>query len=146
VNITPVQLAERVEAWQKMLTSLAIGHYRITQVTLTDQVPDGLHSTSGMAEAAVGISNNYDDVHFSFNSEFVEDATEQELDEAIVHEWIHVGWRDLDRALSDTEKWMPEATADAWSENIHHIREGIVDRTARQLYAFHRAPKGKLVR
>lgn len=128
---TPIQLAKRVEKWQHRLAHLGISHFRINSVTIDDETPGGPH-----AQASVRVSENYDNATFWFKWDFINDCTERDLDETIIHEWLHVAMRDLDQALDSAETWMPKATYADWDERIDHEREGLVERLTRTLAEF----------
>lgn len=127
-----INLAKRVERWQQTLAPLGVSHWRIGAVTVTDDVPGQPDS-----QAAVQPSHDYDSVRFWFLEEFVDSATERELDEAIIHEWMHVAMRDFDAAVLWAEDSLAPAALSAWEDRIHHEREGIIDRLARLIYALH---------
>lgn len=127
-----IKLAQRVEAWQKRLAPLGIGHFRILAVHVVDQTPGGAR-----ANASVFTPSDYDSAEFWFKYDYVEECNEQELDETIIHEWLHVAFRDLDDALEVVESWMPEATHNDFENRIDHEREGVIDRLARLIYALH---------
>lgn len=131
MNITPEQLGERVEAWQNRLTLLGVAHFRIVEIVLSDDVPgwDG-------ANAGVSVSEDYDRVTFYFDNNYVEGATGKQLDETILHEWVHVAMRNLNNATNLAREWLPEATWGMFDANLDHHKETLVDRVARQLYAF----------
>lgn len=132
MKIEPVALAERIEAWQKRLASLGVAHYEIERVTITE----GEDSTRA---AHVQCWKKYDRCVFVFRQEFLDDATADELDQVILHEWIHVAMRDFDEVLEQVEPWMPKATYEMWENVVEHEREGVVDRVATALfYAFRR--------
>lgn len=134
VKITPIQLAKRVERWQNLLSPLGVGHFRITAVHLVEHAPH-----NPRAKASVWCPSHYDNAEFWFTYELLESCDEQELDETIIHEWLHVAWRDMDEALEAVEKWMPDSTYEDFESVIDHEREGLIDRTARALYALHNA-------
>lgn len=123
-----VELAKRIEAWQKRVPELGVSHFRFT-LTLDDNVPGSPH-----ASAAAVTPSDYDNVEFHFAYGFLEDATDERIDEVIVHEWVHVAMRDLDHTLHAVEKWMPEATYADFEETVDHEREGLVDRLAKLIY------------
>ncbi len=129
---TPVQLAERVEEWQHRLALLGVGHFRITSVTIDDETPAGPH-----AQASAQMSTSYDNVRMWFKHDYIEVCGERDLDETIVHEWLHVAMRDFDSAIDAVEAWMPKQTYDAFEERVDHEREGVVDRVSRTIVAFY---------
>lgn len=129
MKITDIELAERVEEWQERLASLGIGHFVIEAVSIVDATPGGPD-----AKASVQVATNYDIAHFWFTHEFLAETEEQELEQTIIHEWVHVAMRDLDFSLEPVENWMPPATFQMWDESVDHEREGFVDRIAQSLY------------
>lgn len=134
MNISSIELAERCEEWQQRLSSLGIAHWRIACVTITDNVPSD--TASGVSYAGVVIDENYDTLRLYFNADFVEGATAKELDEVILHEFVHVAFRDLNNAIDLAKPWFPEAAWDTYDDNLEHKKESITERFARQLYAF----------
>lgn len=143
--IEPVALAERVEAWQQKLWQLGVAHWRIKAVTLTDQVPRQAVRGDSPPVAGVIVSSDYDTVHFFFANDYLEELEEgglypdpdRELDETILHEWLHVAMRDFDEQLERVENWMPDATYGDFHDTLNHSREKLVDRLSRQLYSFY---------
>ena len=115
---------------------LGLGHWTIDQVSIADETPGGPN-----AEACVQPSYAYDTCTFWFTHSFVESASLRALDEAIIHEWVHVFMRDFDQTISSVDDELSPATERIWSDRIHHEREGVVDRIARALYVFYMAPK-----
>ncbi len=132
MNITPVQLAERVEEWSKRLAPLGVAHWRIVSVTVTDSLD--VDTQIG----AVEVSDKYDDCYFYVREDFVENCSEDELDELIIHEWLHVAFRDLSQTLDSVETWMPAATYDDFRESRKREEEGVIDRVARTLLLFYK--------
>ncbi len=129
---TPMALVRRIEAWQQRLAHLGIGHFRIVAVHLTDETPGGRY-----AKAAVQASTDYDTCEFWFALEHLEGCTERDLDETIIHEWLHVAWRDFDGVVDSVEPWMPKATYADFDDRIHHECEGLIERLARSIAAFY---------
>ncbi len=136
MKITPVQLARRVEHWQKILAPLGVGHFRVDRVTTCD-------TTSGdsAAIATIRTSPHYDSVVFEFTYGFLDEADSRRLDEVIVHEWLHPIFRDHDEAARVVKSWMPEATYEDWFDRIEHEQEGIIERVARFIVDLHYAAK-----
>lgn len=130
MDISPVELAERVEEWGKMLAPLGVAHWHIGGVALLDDMSDG-------AVARAKTSIQYDRCWFEFKREFVENATEDDLDQIILHEWMHVAMRNMDARLEQVEEWMPAATYGLWKDSMTHDLEGVVDRIATVLLQFY---------
>ena len=120
------KLLKRVELWQTRLFYLGIGHFQGT-LLLVDQTEGGPG-----ALATTHVHPQYAEVVFEFTHAFLEEPQERQ-DEIIIHEWLHVAWRDFDRLTEDLERWMPKATFEDYTERLTHEREGLVDSTARTL-------------
>lgn len=133
MRISPVNLAKRTERWKHRLAPLGVSHFEIDSVTITDDVPG-----ADRAQAAVQVSRHYDSCRFFFNEEFIEECTSDELDQTIIHEWLHVAWRDLEEATSRVEDWMPPRYYDDFDERITHEMEGLIERLARTIWAARR--------
>lgn len=134
--ITHKQLTKRVEDWQERLGSLGVGHFRISEIEITEDITKGAASGT----AAVTMSDAYDTCSFSFKGSWLEDATEQEIDETIIHEWLHVCFRDLMAVIGRVDNWMIPIAFTDFDKAIDHEAEGIIDRMSRSLYemyAFH---------
>lgn len=129
MNITPTQLARRVEKWQRLLPLLGVGHWRIDSVVICDETPGGPN-----AKASAGVSHYYDSVTFWFTHSCLDAVDERGLDETIIHEWLHVVMRDMDAAIGDAEESMAREEKRQWIDRVDHAREGLVERLARQLY------------
>lgn len=135
--MTDDQLHKRVKKWRKRLTYLGVGHFRIISVEIVEEVPGADGSIAG-----VGVNSQYDQCRFWFTQKFLDGVTEQELDETIIHEWIHVSMRDFDELTTKMrEEWLPDHILEQYNGVELHHREGFIDRMARQLYAFHSASK-----
>lgn len=131
MKITPIQLAKRVERWGKRLAPLGVAHFEFT-VTTCDEVPP-----DGSGQAAAWVSSDYDAVKFYFQNDYVEESSEDQLDQTIVHEWLHIAMRDFDNVTELVETWMPEATYTQWEQMLKHEREGVVDRIATLIVQLH---------
>lgn len=94
----------------------------------------GLHND---AYACVQASPQYSNCRFFFNRTFLDAAGSDDLDETIIHEWLHVAMRDFDRALEVPERWMPDATYEQWTERVTEEREGFIDGLAKALLTLH---------
>ncbi len=132
--ITEEELADRVEFWQSRLDDLGVMHWRVQNVLIKDTTPGG-----DSAAASVWFSSTYDTCEFYFQRVYLEDVDQERLDETIIHEWLHVAWRDLDTAVESAEKWFTEAAWEDFQARFNHEREGAIERTARALYVSYRA-------
>ena len=135
-----IKVAKRVEFWRDRMIPLGLSHWRVDQVSVVDEIPG--RST---AKATVQPSHSYDSVIFWFDHDFVVEASQRDLDETILHEWVHVLMRDFDQAIESVEFDLSTAGRERWSDWVNHEREGIVDRLARTLYVLYMAEKGASV-
>jgi len=124
-----IKLAQRVEFWRDRLVPLGLTHWRIERVSVVAETPNGQS-----ANASVQPSHTYDSVFFWFKEEFLQEASKRQVDETIIHEWMHVLMRDLDQAVEAVEDELSPASERQWAERIGHEREGLVDRLARTIY------------
>lgn len=131
LRLTEQQLWARVVKWQQRLLPLGVAHFRIDSVDLVDECTDP------DAAAGVTISDLYDSVKFEFDKQELAASTEQKLDERIIHEWLHVAWRDYDHAIAAQWRWLPEVSRADYEEAINHEYEGLIDRLARVIYALY---------
>jgi hypothetical protein len=128
-----VKVAERVEFWQKELTELGIGHWRIKGVSF-------FNTDYSSRDATVHCETDYDSCVFEFRQDWWFEADQKERDETIIHEWIHVAMRDLDQVRNLVSQWMPEATFTNYEETHKHALEGFVERLSWLLYRLHTSP------
>lgn len=128
--MTENQLRRRIESWQAHLAPLGLDHWRIDSVTI---------ESDDANRASVQVARMYDSCHFHFDPEFLAEADDQELDEVIIHEWVHVAMRDWDQAIEAIEGELSPASKWQWNDRMHHEREGLVDHIARQIYASYNA-------
>lgn len=133
MKVKPVELAQRVEAWQQKLRFLGIGSMQIKCVSLVDETPSGPH-----ANASVSISDDYDKVHFWFTHHFVEGCeTEDDLNVVIIHEWLHVAFRDHDKLVRDTvDNWLAPHSRHDFEDRWEHEQEGLIERLAHTISDF----------
>lgn len=125
-----IRLAKRIEKWRDRLIPLGLGHWRIDEVSVVDETPGG-----PAAGATVTPSHSYDSARFWFTHSFLADADDRQLDETIIHEWLHVAMRDFDQAIESGEFDLASSARDRWSDWVGHEREGLIDKLARQIYA-----------
>lgn len=132
MKITGIQLAKRVEKWGKTLSTLGVAHFVIDRVVLCDETPAG----RGYCAEVVTMAS-YDSASFYFTHNFLEDVEARELDQTIIHEWVHVAMRDLDQAITSIDPQLSPAAQHLWCDRVHHEREGLVERLALTLYDMH---------
>lgn len=125
-NRDAIKLAKRIEAWQKRLEPLGVGHWRIDSVTVEE-------SDMATNDASVTPSWRYDSCRFWFRQDYVDNATDRDLDETIVHEWLHVAMRDLDSAIESAEEQFSPAAREVWETRMVHEREAFIEHLARTI-------------
>jgi hypothetical protein len=131
--LTLAKLKKRVAYWNKRLEPLGITHWRIT-VEIHDDPFDDMPS----ATARTSTSHKYDSAWIQFQRSFLDEVEEtsdwQELDEVIIHELLHVAFRDLTNVHHLLDNQL--STADC--EHFHHAltmaEEKVVERLARAIY------------
>lgn len=131
MKITPIQLAKRVEKWGKTLATLSVAHFEF-ELSISNEKPDS--AGNKYPQASVLIDPQYDKAWFWFYEDYLDCCTEDQLDQTIIHEWLHVAMRDFDFTMDLVETWMPEATYDSWEQTVTHEREGLVERLATTLF------------
>lgn len=121
-------LTKRVKFWQQKLAPLGVGHWRV-DVKIVEE-PQGKPNS----KAAVRSSAQYDTCWMEFAIADLAVATPDDLDETIIHEWLHVAFRDFDHAVREgIYDNFPRIAEDLWEARVDHEREGIIDRLARTI-------------
>ena len=133
LDLTPRQkwVLRRVEFWQQTLEPLGLQPWR-TNVSFMDE-PEGKDN----ALAACHTSEAYDTCTFQFAHDHVEDAEKYQLDETIVHEWLHVLFRDYNQSISSVYDQLAPAVAEQWDTQMNHELEGVIEKLARTICALH---------
>lgn len=129
--MTPAALESRVQMWVRRLSPLGLSHVRI-YVTLTDDPIDT--KTDKDARAATENSTFYDSAWLEFDSHEVADMEDSELDEVIIHELLHIVFRDYETAYERALPYLGEPARSIWQEQVLHEHEGVIDRLARTIY------------
>lgn len=126
--MTPAQLRRRVAYWQRKLAPLGLQHWRIGDLEIND-APDGESSSA----ACVTPSNLYDTFTIEFRRDFLEDAEPEQIDEVIVHELIHIAFRDFQTIVESPAGFMDTGSKELWETMSNHELEGLVERLARTI-------------
>lgn len=130
-TVTHRQLQRKIALWQKRLALLGVSHWRFTVKIVPNIEPQGSDPSDSDIAARATTSEVYDNVEFLFKASILDSKTEEELDELIVHEWLHVADRDRDEAEQAIMESLGPQAADAWEDRFWRLREGQVDRLAR---------------
>lgn len=126
-------LRGRIDYWRQVMWPAGLRHW-IINVEIVEE-PSGRPNSA----AAVRSQDSYDLAEIQFSRELMDDYSDTEIDRVIVHELLHIVFRDLDEAISSVETWMPAATYTDFNERIDHEEEGIIDRLARSIVEAHSA-------
>lgn len=139
-DASALRLARRVEKWAKIMVELGLAHWRIEQITLTDEMPnDG--DGKGSANASIYVASTYDSMHIYFRNSFLEEASDRKIDETIVHELVHAAMRDIDEAINAADDFFSAASLDIWHERVDDARERLVENLARLIVRLHHGDK-----
>jgi hypothetical protein len=130
--VTERQLRRRIEGWQKALWPLGLGHWQLDSLKIVEQADPG--KSEREAAASVGRAWHYDTFDLEFTRSALEEATPEDLDQTIIHELLHLVFRDHDRVFEQAESWVPPAGWESLTEMMEHEVEGIIDRMARTIY------------
>lgn len=129
------QLRRRIQFWQKVLAPLGVGHWWIDRISLVD-APFGRDGSKG----AVWYSGDYDRCTFEFSHALMDEG-QSEIDRTIIHEWLHVAFRDLDKSIEVFEDILAPQTWETADDRIDHEKEGVIDRLAFLIEQMHRESK-----
>lgn len=130
--MTQAKLSERVKLWQQRLSVLGIAHWRFTlefEEEIDASTGDG--DPDMRVTARVDADRYYDTATFVFEKEAVAKKPDRELDELIVHEWLHVADRDRDAVESALLDYLSPDARDAEGDRLTAAREGEIERLAR---------------
>ena len=96
------------------------------------EAPDG---NDGSA-ACVHNMSDYDHAMMEFKREFIEEQeTWEEIDKVIIHELLHMVFRDYDEAIAQVNSHLNVPVKQIWQQGVEHELEGVIQRLALQLYA-----------
>jgi hypothetical protein len=125
------RLLRRIDFWQRHLAPLGLAPYR-THVGYVEE-------TQGKEGAAASCHNSvhYDTVWFEFRQDYVEKAEKWQLDETIIHEWLHVLFRDYDSAVNYAGDYMSPQVREMWECQVEHELEGVIEKLARTIRMLH---------
>jgi hypothetical protein len=133
--MTPRQLYRRVEYWQRKLKGLGFEHWRVTVTVSTELEATDTDARDGLDPVAYAdVSHYYDTVDFEFRKDML-DKPQDEIDELIVHEWLHVWDRDREQGEVELFRYLSEDARQAERDRVCAAKEGQIDRMARVLVA-----------
>lgn len=117
--MTQKQIAARLTYWQK--------HMRLTHWKINLIFDEDLHDS---AVASVSLADDYDRCHMQIDMEKIKDDPNINLDHIIVHELLHLQFRDLDQSYGLMREYVSPGVWNMYQEQMEHEIEGIVDRLA----------------
>lgn len=125
--MTVKQLEKRVQLWTDRLSDLGLAHWRF-HIKIGDE-PGGSHT----AHAGVTPSSYYDEAEIEFSPKMWEECDERGVDEVIVHELVHVVFRDYNEAAHSVCDSLSDPQSALFHDRLHHELEGATERFARAL-------------
>lgn len=122
--MTIAQLKRRVAYWQRGLPFLGIAHWTI-DIDVVES-PDG---NDGSA-ACVHTMEDYDHASMEFKREWLTSNTPKDIDCVIIHELLHIVFRDYDNTIASIHSHLNTPVRAVWSVQIEHELEGVIQRIA----------------
>lgn len=129
--MTLATLKDRVLFWQEALRLMGVSHWTI-HVDVVDEPSD---SALYNAKAAVSCSTHYDQAWLEIGKDWLRKTSDDEADEVIIHELVHVTMRDMDDTIVRVCEYLGEPAKSIWLDEVRHEREGLVDRVALTLHS-----------
>lgn len=127
--MTEAQLLRLVKRWQKELAPLGIGHWEVS-VQITNEI-----TGKENAQAGVHYASSYDRCLMQFLPETADNYTR--IDHTIVHEWLHIAFRDLAQSILSVDDALSQGVRLQWEDWVDHEEEGLIDRLATLIVALH---------
>lgn len=124
-------LRDRVDYWVDVCEPLGLGHWRIDV-----EIVEEPHGKMG-SNAAVQLSGYYDNATIEFASIIFEEHGDEEIDEIIVHELLHIVFRDFWDAVTEPEYLFGKPAWTSHYNRLDHEAEGVIDRMARSIVLVH---------
>lgn len=132
-RITPKQLHNRVMYWAEHLPSLGLAHWNAT-VVIVEAPNDNPDSA-----ACVECMDDYDYCTMQFKRSFLEANADEdswdEIDKVIIHEWLHVLFRDYDNTIESIHSHLNTPVRALWSIQCLHELEGVIERMTLALWS-----------
>lgn len=124
-------LTRRVRYWQRTLDELGLTGWDL-KVKIVEQ-PDGEEDS----DACVTPSSVYDTAWLEFRRDRLDEleADGRSLDKTIVHELLHIVFRDYDAVVENATRNMGMSERFAWDAMRRHEMEGVIERLARTIVA-----------
>jgi hypothetical protein len=126
--VTRSQLQRRVERWATKLSPLGLAHWEFEVEIVSEDEMDNDNS-----EAEVQPSTKYDSANVTFKRSFVESVDVEQLDKAIIHELLHLVFRDFEAIMDLVTQELGVTSKELVEKQIDHEIEGVVERIARTL-------------
>jgi hypothetical protein len=126
--VTIGTLRKLVRKWQKILTPMGVGHWDVRSLEIVE-------SEEFLARASC--STQYDQVYFQFAKDYLEEAPTDRIEKTIIHEWLHVAWRDYEQVEVDAREQFAPVVEDLMKSRFDHEREGLIQRLAETIFVVH---------
>ena len=130
-KISKKTITGRVGSWMTYLSHLGVGHWTIECVIV--ESPDGNDSSA----ACVHSMSDYDHALLEFNRSWLAKSDWPTIDKVIIHEILHMVFRDYDEAIAQVNSHLNIPVKQIWHQGIEHELEGVIERISRQLYELH---------
>lgn len=128
--MTIKQLGKRVAHWQDIL---CLGNWEF-DVCIVDELGE---DSEYRAVASVDAMDDYDTATIKFLRDWLDNADEQDIDRKIVHELMHVLFRNYDHAVQSIRSQVGGQAAYVWGDRLDHEEEWLVETLARILVHLH---------
>lgn len=129
--MTPRQLGRRVEYWQRKLHDLGLQNWDLN-VSVVDE-PEGRPGS----HASVTVSQHYDSAWIEFEADSLTELDQRNIDKIIVHELLHIIFRDYEAVIEEVSTDLGMAQRMAWNNLREHEMEGVIERLARTIVTLH---------
>lgn len=128
MRVTEKQITKRVESWMKYLLRLGVSHWTVECVIV--DAPDG---NDGSA-ACVHSMNDYDHALLEFKRSWLAEQEDWDtIDKVIIHEILHMVFRDYDEQIHSVSSHLNTPVKVLWSQGINHELEGVIERVAQTI-------------
>lgn len=140
--MTEDQFILRTREWQQHLMPLGLCHWDIAYEFVDGEVTG---ERSGLdAEAEIGVSRYYDSAQMNVPLGTLQ-LQPQHVDRVIVHELLHIAFRDLHNVETDLLAQLePVALRVGMEDLLEHEVEGLIERLARSIVLLHLGHSGTL--
>jgi hypothetical protein len=122
------KLCKRVTAIVDKCPSLGLRGWEF-HISIVDEVAGATRK----AAASTSCSTHYDTVWMEFEKDWLSKASQSDIDKTIIHELLHMVFRDLDHQIENVSEFLGEPHKSSFEEAYTHEIEGIIEKMARTL-------------